>query len=239
MVRHRRERFVLECRNPGKQDGNSWLVGWERVKTYVTFYCLLVMPLTVLGATAQSPPAVGNAVQQPLTQTAQTEKCRVSGTVIAAATGALLEKAEVVQFPAQSGLASSYRTLSGGSGAFALDRVSPGKYELRVARGGYVPQVSDSSGGRHLAQVIQLPPGQAMTDLTVKLVAEGVITARVVDTDGEPLRNVQVQCERVTYGSNGKLLSPMNSASTNDMGEFRIFGLEPGKWYVSATRNPN
>jgi hypothetical protein len=61
-----------------------------------------------------------------------------------------------------------------------------------------------------------------------------VITGRVVDEFGEPIAvDVNAMRARTVNGRPGPPW-PMAGASTDDIGEFRLFGLEPGQYYVQA-----
>ncbi len=186
----------------------------------------LLLALALGRGDAQNPPA----------PTAVNDKCKVTGTVLAAATGALLAKAQVSLHPIKSAAANTYETLTGADGRFSLDQIEPGQYTLSANRDGFVFQQYNSNGSRRQAQVLDLQPGQAMTDLKLKLIAQGVIVGRVLDSDGEPLPNVQLRVERTRYNQNGKQLLPAGFASTNDLGEFRLFHLAPGRYYLSASR---
>jgi len=62
-----------------------------------------------------------------------------------------------------------------------------------------------------------------------------VIVGRVVDEDREPVAYAQVQTMRYRYNQGKKQLAPYGGGSTNDLGEYRIFGLPPGRYYISAT----
>ncbi len=70
--------------------------------------------------------------------------------------------------------------------------------------------------------------------------ASGVITGRVVDDDGRPMRGLQVMA--VEFGDRGSPRSMVprtnGAATTNDRGEFRLFWLDPGKYYVVVNPNP-
>jgi hypothetical protein len=73
-----------------------------------------------------------------------------------------------------------------------------------------------------------------MTDLNLALFPQAVITGRVVDEDGDPIIGVQVQGMKQSW-LRGKLrLMPQGGASTNDLGEFRIGSLQPGKYFIAA-----
>jgi Carboxypeptidase regulatory-like domain len=69
----------------------------------------------------------------------------------------------------------------------------------------------------------------------------GIITGRVVDEFGEPAPEIQVATERFQVVQGQRRLFPNGrSATTNDVGEFRLFGIPPGQYYLSATwRNTN
>jgi hypothetical protein len=63
-----------------------------------------------------------------------------------------------------------------------------------------------------------------------------VITGRVLDEFGEPVADVQVMPIRNQFTAEGRRPMPSGRISTsNDIGEFRLFGLAPGQYYVSAT----
>ena len=60
----------------------------------------------------------------------------------------------------------------------------------------------------------------------------------MLDEDGEPVEHVQVTATR--YARGRRQATQAGSSQTDDLGEYRIFGLEAGKYYLSATyRQPN
>src|SRR4029079_18654873 len=64
----------------------------------------------------------------------------------------------------------------------------------------------------------------------------GVITGRVLDEFGDPVSDVQVAALRPqTVGGSRRLVNMGRPGTTNDIGEFRLFGLPPGDYFVSAT----
>jgi hypothetical protein len=62
-----------------------------------------------------------------------------------------------------------------------------------------------------------------------------VISGHVLDEDGEPMANVNVQCMVLGYQRGKRQLMNRNGTGTDDRGEFRIHGLSPGKYLLSAT----
>ena len=69
------------------------------------------------------------------------------------------------------------------------------------------------------------------------MLPQGVISGRVVDEDGDPISGASVQILRQAYMRGRKQLTPAQSNMTNDKGEYRIFGLAPGKYFVTATHS--
>jgi hypothetical protein len=78
-----------------------------------------------------------------------------------------------------------------------------------------------------------------MKDVVLQLVPAGTITGRITDIDGEALPNVNVQALRYVYREGERVLQSVQQARTNDLGEYRLFWLNPGQYYVSATYNQN
>ena len=63
-----------------------------------------------------------------------------------------------------------------------------------------------------------------------------MIAGRIVDEFGEPLTGAQVSVLRYTYINGVRQLRPAGQGNrTDDQGAFRVFGLPPGDYYVTAT----
>ena len=58
-------------------------------------------------------------------------------------------------------------------------------------------------------------------------------TVRTVD--GLPVATATVRAYRIRYGVLGRRMKIVKTALTNDLGDFRLFGLEPGDYYFSAS----
>src|SRR3954471_19916794 len=60
--------------------------------------------------------------------------------------------------------------------------------------------------------------------------------AHVLDDQGEPVANARITLQSYQYVQGRKQLVPAGGGgSTNDLGEYRVFGIAPGKYYLSAT----
>src|SRR5207253_1315831 len=57
---------------------------------------------------------------------------------------------------------------------------------------------------------------------------------RIYDTQGKPVVKATVQALKPAYQNGKRTLSAVRSVSTNDLGEYRLFGIAPGTYYIDA-----
>ena len=90
------------------------------------------------------------------------------------------------------------------------------------------------SGG---GQAVTLRAGQTFDRVTITLRRGGAIMGRVVDRNGEPVPQVQIHARRLQYGADGTRSPRLAGVSdlTNDLGQFRVYGLQPGDYTVMAS----
>ena len=161
----------------------------------------------------------------------------LEGTVVDAVTGAPLGKASVQVMGMSAGRNEPAGAATDSGGRFVIDRVAPGRYRLQAVRNRYSTQRygEDSPAGSGATLVVE--KGQHLKNLDFKLTPAGAITGRVVDEDGEPAPYVQVMLMRYRYLDGRRMLSSAGArpGETNDLGEYRIFGVTPGKYYVAAS----
>jgi hypothetical protein len=167
-------------------------------------------------------------------QTAQ-KKCIVAGRVTNLFTGEPLRKVNVhlSQVSRQANAkAQGYGGLSDAQGYFRFEGISAGQYSLRGDRPGFLMTLYGAKGPGQSGTFITLQAGQEMTDLSFGLIPQAVITGRVLDEDGDPVSGVQVEGLKQSW-SRGKLrFMQQGGGSTNDLGEFRLGSLAPGKYFV-------
>jgi 5-hydroxyisourate hydrolase-like protein (transthyretin family) len=113
--------------------------------------------------------------------------------------------------------------------------VDQGNYALTGERTGYVRETLSSTDGQ--TRVIEVVSEKNTSGIELKLTPQSVVAGHVFDEDGDPLQSVTVEVWRFTYPRGRKQLAQAQSGSTNDLGEFRIANLAPGRYYLSAT-NP-
>jgi hypothetical protein len=169
----------------------------------------------------------------------------VSGLVVEDGSGIPVGDAEVRLMPLRSErtppprmpgeLRPSARTNQ--EGRFLIRGLSPGHYLITAHKLGYafVPP-----GGA----TVEVSAGEERT-LSLALLRGAVIVGRVVSVSSDPLVNLRVMAmqpvppgSRSTSGSRVSVFPAGPSVQTNDLGEFRLYGLAPGDYYVQAAPGP-
>jgi hypothetical protein len=168
--------------------------------------------------------------------------CGIEGQVTNVATGAPVKKIDLLLNridldPRTGAQQTTYSATSDTGGKFAMTDIEPGKYRLTASGNGFVRATYGARGPNRPGTTLSLDAGQRLKDLNFKLTPHGVVTGRIVDEDGDPVARVSVQTQNYRRVEGRKQLTPSGSASTNDLGEYRIFGLGPGRYYLAATYN--
>jgi hypothetical protein len=125
--------------------------------------------------------------------------------------------------------------MTGADGKFRITDLAPGRYRLTVSRNGFVRQEYGQRRPGQPGLALTLAPGQKMNDLLFRLLPGAIVTGRIFDEEGEPAAGVMVMLLRQRYIRGSRQWAPSESTQTNDLGEYRIAGLTPGRVYVSAT----
>jgi protocatechuate 3,4-dioxygenase beta subunit len=117
---------------------------------------------------------------------------------------------------------------TGADGRFEFGGIAPGRYRVSVSRSGYV--VGSAGSARDLT--VQ---GSSVRNLRLSLTPTGAISGRVFGDDGEPLARVSVEALKYNWEDGQRTLKEVQSAQTDDRGEFRLYWLPPGRYYLRAT----
>lgn len=174
-------------------------------------------------------------------QSADADKpARVEGHVVSI-TGEPVKKATVVMQGSQYTEGQplkrfTYVETSDSSGAFVFPSLPTGFYILSAERTGF------SANATRPDERMQFPlsDGDVRHDIEIKMVPLAAISGRVVDQEGDPLSDLTVAVIHGGYGLAGRLLlATLNSAMTNDRGEFRIGDLDAGRYYVIVRKARN
>jgi len=119
------------------------------------------------------------------------------------------------------------------TGAFTFTGLPAGGFMLNVDKSTYLSTRYPEAGQtlRTSSKPLTLVDGQVIDAITVPLYHGSAITGRVVDAHGDPVEFAQIQAMRLPKTGRGRP-QMRSGASTNDLGEFRLPRLEPGKYIV-------
>src|SRR2546426_507928 len=123
------------------------------------------------------------------------------------------------------------------NGRFIFQDLVPGAYLLRASADGYARQEYNMRPGTVSGTTVQvnLSAGQAAKGTVFRLVPGGTVSGRLTGSNGEPVVNIEVSLLRTMYDPEGrKTMSQAGLTQTNDRGEYRLFWITPGRYYLSA-----
>ncbi len=136
--------------------------------------------------------------------------------------------------PATSLPSPKQLTVTSSDGTFRFENLKPGSYTLTATLGGYAPAEYGQRGPNGHGMPITLKSGQKVENASLDMTPGGTITGRIIDSNGDPVSRGLVQALKLTYQENGKSLVAIQAVPTNDRGEYRMFWLPAGRYYIRA-----
>jgi carboxypeptidase family protein len=177
----------------------------------------------------------GMAAQQLRNPAAQEADWTIAGTMISAADGQPLSRAEV-SLASTTDRAIGQGALTGNDGRFRFPGLPPGKYVLQAQHRGFVSQIYQQHGA--FSTAIAVGPGLLPPDVLFRLQPEAIISGKVVDEAGDAVREARVMLLHKSL-LNGQWGTRMeNSAQTDDQGFYHFGHLLPGRYFVAIQTEP-
>jgi uncharacterized protein (DUF2141 family) len=121
-------------------------------------------------------------------------------------------------------------------GSFQFTGVPSGRYRITATRAGFVTTVFGASRPDRPGKYVVVADGATLAGITIKVPRGAVISGVVLDTNSQPLASATVRALRYAI-ENGerRLVSTHQNVTTDDRGEYRIFGLAAGEYVVAAS----
>ena len=174
-----------------------------------------------------------DAVGAPATGTA-----RIRGRVTSAENRSPLRRAQVsITSPEVS---VRRMTTTDAEGRYEFAELPAGRFVITATKGGYVTLQAGQRRPFEPGNPIALADAQTLANVDIALPRGSVITGRITDEFGEPIAMAQVQAQRYQYGPGGQRRLTFSGGLggplvfTDDLGQFRLYGLMPGEYVVSA-----
>jgi hypothetical protein len=119
-------------------------------------------------------------------------------------------------------------------GRFAFSNVPPGNYEMIATHDGFVRAAFGDPAQSRSGKRFILTPKQELKNAVISMTPTGTISGRIKNKFGEPMGNVEVEANRYVYEAGRRTLNSVLTVWTNDLGEYRLYYLEPGQYIVTA-----
>jgi hypothetical protein len=149
--------------------------------------------------------------------------------------------AEVLTFlPASTGSPRLQQTVTDADGRyqFAFSGEVGGTFNLSVRRAGFLPVGYGLGPPADWPEPVVVAPGQTV-NRDVALQRPGVVSGRLFDENGDPVEAAAVRLLRLVFADGRRQMVPavtsaLFNARSDDLGRYRIPGVMPGTYYVSA-----
>jgi hypothetical protein len=160
----------------------------------------------------------------------------LKGQVMAAGTGTPIRRAQVTARSVEG--RGGGVTSTDAEGRFEIRDLPAGRYSVSVSKGSFVPATFGQRRPGEPGTPIDLADGQTAEKLKLVMSRGGVIAGKIVDDNGEPVSGTMVAAMRYQFMAGARRLMPGGGEGgndrTDDQGVFRLYGLAPGDYYVSA-----
>jgi hypothetical protein len=159
---------------------------------------------------------------------------RVAGHIVSAVDGHPLQRATVQLLDDKQ--QPEFSTVADEDGSFVFASVKAGLYLLQGSAHGYVSSLYEEHEGYSTG--IVTGGGVDTESLILKLTPESELNGRVTDEFGDPVRYAIMVLYRESLDAGETRTTRVGSAQADDLGEYEIGHLQPGKYYLSAMATP-
>ena len=156
----------------------------------------------------------------------------ISGRVVTADTGYPVKRVRIVVSPHE--FRGQYSALTDENGSYEIAELPAGRYTLTASKAGFVTLSYGQRRPQQPGSPVQLGDGQELGRVSFNLPRSSVVAGLVLDEDGEPLALASVLVFQHVYRQGQRELVPRGADRSDGGGQYRVFGLEPGEYFVSA-----
>lgn len=188
---------------------------------------LAIGPLSAQGGRGAAAGQARDAVQVAVVGTGM-----IIGQVISGDAGTPVRRARVTLSGAE--LRGQRSAVTDDEGRFVFTQLPAGRYTMNASKAGYVTIAYGAKAPGRAGTPIQLADGQKLEGRPISMPKGGVVTGIVLDEYGEPSPGTPVRALRMVIRTGEKRLESAGTGTTDDRGMYRIYGLQPGQYVVTA-----
>jgi hypothetical protein len=149
----------------------------------------------------------------------------IAGQIIDGQTGTPIARAHVgIHVTPAEGSPTDLSISTDPAGLFHLRNLPAGNCQMFGEKSGYLTNT--------LSVVLSISP--LPVPVVLRLTRHAVVTGSVVDDKGAGVPLAYVQLFRTVVINGARQVQPNNGVQADETGEFRIFGITPGRYYVGA-----
>lgn len=163
-----------------------------------------------------------------------TGNATIRGRVTRADTGQPLRRVQVRAMAPE--LREGRMAMTDEEGRYELKQLPAGRFTVMASKGGFVTLQYGQRRPLQQGQPLAVADGQVIDKVDFALPRGSVISGQVLDEFGDPVTGAMVQALRYQFFNGQRRLTPAaGGVQTDDRGDFRLFGVTPGDYYVNAT----
>ena len=130
----------------------------------------------------------------------------------------------------------AWATTTDAQGYYELTDIPAGRYILSARKAGFVTLQHGQRRVDEPGTPIEVSADQALDEIDFRLPRGGVVTGHIFDEFGEPVAETTVSVLSQRYIQGRRELVPAGrSGGSDDRGQYRVYGLPPGQYWVSAS----
>jgi hypothetical protein len=136
------------------------------------------------------------------------------------------------------GAQQTFSAVTDSEGRFIIEGIPPGQHTVTAQREGFFGPVPNGvnaaiapAGARGTATITS----QQTTEITLTMIPGAAVSGRVLGPNGMPVTNIAVEVLRPVYTNGVRTMQILNQKPSDDRGEYRLFQLPPGEYYLAAT----
>jgi protocatechuate 3,4-dioxygenase beta subunit len=191
---------------------------------------LLLTYASLVGAQGQAPARDSKPARSAGTAT-------IKGRVMAADTRAPLRRVRITL--SAPSLERPLYASTDAQGRYEFTELRAGRYTVTAARSPYVTLQFGQQRAFEPGRPLEVAEGAVVEKVDFVLPRGAVVAGAVTDDAGEPLAGAIVTPYRSEYSEGKRKLAPVGrGVETNDLGQYRLYGLQPGTYFIGTLPMP-